>query len=40
VGGIAVNKFMDFEKTMSGVKAVLAPTAQEFDNLNEKAKQL
>jgi TP901 family phage tail tape measure protein len=40
VWGVAVNKFMDFEKTMSGVKAVLSPTIQEFDKLNEKAKQL
>jgi len=40
VWGVAVKKFMDFEKTMSGVKAVLSPTAEEFDNLNEKAKQL
>lgn len=40
VWGVAVNKFMDFEKTMSGVKAVLSPTTEEFDKLNEKAKQL
>lgn len=40
VWGVAVNKFMNFEKTMSGVKAVLTPTAEEFDALWEKAKQL
>lgn len=30
VGGYAVKTFMDFEKTMSGVKAVLSPTTEEF----------
>lgn len=40
VGGVSVKKFMDFEKTMSWVKAVLSPTWEEFDKLNEKAKQL
>lgn len=36
----AVKTFMDFEKTMSGVKAVLAPTTEEFWALQSKVKQL
>lgn len=40
VGGFAVNKFMDFEKTMSGVKAVLSPTTQEFDALKNKVQEV
>jgi TP901 family phage tail tape measure protein len=31
---------MDFEKTMSGVSAVLSPTIDEFESLREKAKEL
>ena len=31
---------IDFEKTMSTVKAILVPTADEFDRLNAKAKEL
>jgi len=40
VGWYAVKTFMDFEKTMSGVKAVLAPTTEEFWALQSKVKQL
>ncbi len=40
VWGYATKQFMDFEKTMSWVKAVLSPTWEEFDALGEKAKQL
>jgi TP901 family phage tail tape measure protein len=40
VGGLAVKEFMTFEKTMSWVKAVLSPTADEFTALWDKAKQL
>lgn len=40
VGTYALAKFMDFEKTMSGVKAVLSPTADEFAALGDKVKQL
>jgi TP901 family phage tail tape measure protein len=40
IGATAVTKFADFEKTMSGVKAVLAPTKEEFDALSLKARQL
>ncbi len=40
VWGLAVNEFMNFEKTMSGIKAVLTPTADEFKSLWDKAKQL
>lgn len=40
VGGFAVNKFMDFEKTMSGVKAVLSPTTEEFEALKNKVQEV
>lgn len=40
VGTYALAKFADFEKTMSGVKAVLSPTADEFQALGDKVKQL
>lgn len=40
VGGYAVNKFADFEKTMSGVKAVLSPTTDEFDQLKTKVQEV
>jgi TP901 family phage tail tape measure protein len=36
----AVRAGMEFEKTMSGVKAVLAPTGAEFEALGQKALQL
>lgn len=36
----AVNTFADFEKTMSGVKAVLTPTQDEFQKLSDKAREL
>lgn len=42
--GFAVKKsmdvFIDFEHTMSAVNAVLSPTAAEFENLTNKARQL
>lgn len=40
VGAYALNAFSDFEKTMSGVKAVLSPTAEEFAALGDEVKQL
>lgn len=40
VGAYALNTFADFEKTMSGVKAVLDPSAEKFDALSSKVKQL
>lgn len=40
VGGYALAKFSEFEKTMSGVKAVLSPTGEEFTALSDKVKQL
>jgi len=39
VGGFAVKQFADFEKTMSGVSAVLQPTNKEFEELNELAQE-
>ncbi len=38
--GFSVYTFAQFEETMSAVKAVSAATAQEFDRLNAKAKEL
>lgn len=40
VGTYALANFSEFEKTMSGVKAVLAPTGDEFAALGDKVKQL
>lgn len=40
IGSKAINTFADFEKTMSGVKAVLNPTGEEFDKLSAKAREL
>lgn len=40
VGTYAVAKFAEYEKTMSGVKAVLTPTGEEFQALGDKVKQL
>ena len=40
VGAYALKTFADFEKTMSGVKAVLSPTQAEFTALGDKVKQL
>ena len=38
--GVAVHTAMDFESTMSGVQAVLSPTAAEMELLSDKALQL
>lgn len=38
--GAATSAAMDFESTMSGVQAVLSPTAEEMDALSAKALQL
>ena len=40
VGAYALKQFADFEKTMSGVDAVLQPTREEFAQLGETVKQL
>lgn len=40
VGAYALKQFADFEKTMSGVQAVLQPTTAEFDQLWDTVKQL
>lgn len=36
----AINVFGDFEKTMSGVKAVLDPTTEDFKRLSDMAREL
>jgi TP901 family phage tail tape measure protein len=36
----STDAFAEFEATMSGVKAVLAPTTKEFEDLNKKAREL
>lgn len=40
IGAKAVNIFADFEKTMSGVNAVLKPTQEEFAKLTDLAREL
>jgi TP901 family phage tail tape measure protein len=40
IGTKSIDTFAKFEKTMSGVKAVLNPTAEEFENLTNKAREL